>query len=327
MDTRFEFVEVRGKQPRLTLCRAITVGLGSSPKRIPTHFLYDRTGSELFERITELPEYYPTRTERSILERRAGEILEAVGPGAAIVEFGSGSCAKTRLLIEAALRKGPMLRFMPIDISFEFLKASSGELLRDYPGLCVSALGAEYFDAADALPEHDGPRLVLFLGGNIGNLEREEAIDFLSRLRRGMRAEDRLLVGIDLVKEKSLLEAAYNDAEGVTALFNLNLLHRINRELDGRFDPDAFYHWAPYDEAEARIEMRLYSRGAQRVSVEAIDRVFEFADGEYIHTEWSHKYTPRSFAALCAPAGLCIDHLWSDNQNWFGLAMLRVGGG
>ncbi|AIE85091.1 L-histidine N(alpha)-methyltransferase [Fimbriimonas ginsengisoli] len=326
MESRFEFVEIRGDHPPLTLDRAVREGLSAQPKSLATQFLYDRRGSELFERITELPEYYPTRTERAIIEARAGEIIEAAGEGAAIIEFGSGSSTKTRLLIEAALARRPELRYMPIDISFEFLKSSSANLLEDYPGLQITALGAEYFDAADALPSHDGPRLILFLGSNIGNLTREEAVDFLTRIRRGMEPRDRMLVGIDLVKDRGILEAAYNDRQGITAAFNLNLLRRVNHELGGHFAEGCFRHDAPYDDVEHRIEMRLYSRRDQRVRVDALDQTFEFADGEFIHTEWSYKYTRETFAELCSHAGLAIEHLWHDDRNWFGLALLRVTG-
>lgn len=323
MESRFDFIEIKGKSQRLTLCGAVREGLGAPQKSLPTQFLYDRRGSEIFEQITELPEYYPTRTERSILEAHADEIVEAAGAGAAIIEFGSGSSVKTRLLIEAAIRRHGSLRYLPIDISFDFLKSSSQTLLSDYPGLRITALGAEYFDAAEALPSHDGPRLILFLGSNIGNLTKQEAVEFLSRIRRNMTGEDRMLVGIDLVKDREILEAAYNDRQGVTAEFNRNLLRRINRELDGHFVEECFRHSAPYDDREQRIEMRLYSKGDQHIRVDALDQTFDFADGEFIHTEWSHKYTPETFAQLCAPASLQIDHLWTDPRNWFGLALLR----
>jgi len=322
--SRFDFVEIRGEQPPLTLCRAVTDGLAKPQKELATQFLYDHRGSELFELITELPEYYPTRTERGILEARASEIVEAVGYGAAMIEFGSGSSSKTRLLIEAALARCPTLEYHPIDISFEFLKLSSSALLDAYPGLSIRALGAEYFDAATELPAHDGPRLILFLGSNIGNLDTASAIDFLTRIRRHMKPSDRVLVGIDLVKDRNLLEAAYNDAQGITAQFNMNLLRRINRELDGQFDEDKFAHLAPYLDDSARIQMRLVSKCRQSVAVEGIDRVFDFEDGEFIHTEWSHKYTPATFATLCASANLQVDHLWTDPREWFGLAMLKA---
>jgi dimethylhistidine N-methyltransferase len=321
--SRFEFVEVRGTRKQTPFCAAVAEGLRGAPKSLPTHFLYDHAGSELFERITELPEYYPTRTERSILEANAREIVESAGMNAALVEFGSGSSAKTRLLIEAALARQPELRYVPIDISVEFLKQSSQALLDRYDRLRVTALGAEYFDAISALPAHDGPRLILFLGSNIGNLTHEEATEFLTRVRCRMEPRDRLLIGIDLVKDRHVLEAAYNDAQGVTAAFNRNLLRRVNRELDGHFVVDCFRHHAPYDEAEQRIEMRLYSVGEQHVPIDAIGQTYGFRDGEYIHTEWSHKYTRESFAALCAPAGLALEHVWPDPRDWFALTMLK----
>lgn len=320
---RFDFIEARGTRPQPTFCRLVRDGLSGTPKSLPTRFLYDQAGSELFEQITELPEYYPTRTERAILEAHAGEIVRAAGENLSIVEFGSGSSAKTRLLIEAALDQQPELRYVPIDISVDFLKQSAQTLLGRYEGLRITALGGEYFDAAEALPPHDGPRLIIFLGSNIGNLTHEEAVEFLSLIRSQVTEQDRLLVGIDLVKDRSTLEAAYNDAQGVTAAFNRNLLSRINRELEGNFDVPCFRHHAPYDPAAQRIEMRLYAVGDQHVTIEAAGGSFDFADGEYIHTEWSHKYTPDTFAALCAEAGLTIDRLWSDPRDWFAVTMLR----
>lgn len=320
---RFDFIEVRGERPQPGFCRLVREGLSQTPKSLPTRFLYDQAGSELFEQITELPEYYPTRTERAILEAHADEIVAAAGPNMAMVEFGSGSSAKTRLLIEAALTRQPRLRYVPIDISVDFLKQSSQTLLDRYAGLRITALGGEYFDAAEALPAHDGPRLIIFLGSNIGNLTHSEAVDFLSRVGAQATEEDRLLVGIDLVKDRLTLEAAYNDAQGITAAFNRNLLRRINRELEGHFEVPCFRHHAPYDEEEQRIEMRLYAVGDQHVTIDAIGQSFDFGDGEYIHTEWSHKYTPDTFGALCAEAGLTIDRLWTDPRDWFAVTMLR----
>jgi len=323
MESRLEFIEVRGERPQQPLCRAVIDGLAARQKSLPTHFLYDRAGSELFERITELPEYYPTRTERSILEANAPHMIEAAGEGAALVEFGSGSSAKTRLLLEAAMARQPELKYVPIDISADFLRSTAQTLLSEYPRLRVTALAAEYFDAIDALPAHDGPRLILFLGSNIGNMTHAEAADFLGRVRARMEPQDRILLGVDLVKDRAILEAAYNDAQGVTGLFNRNVLHRINRELNGHFDVECFRHHAPYDERMARIEMRLHSVGEQHVAVDDVERTFDFADGEYIHTEWSHKYTRETFAALCAPAGLEIAEAWRDPREWFAMMMLR----
>ncbi len=315
--TRLRFDDVRGEGPPEAFCETLWRGLSATPKSIPPRFFYDRAGSDLFERITDLPEYYPTRTEAAILEAHADEIVAAVGAGMTLVEFGSGSSRKTRLLIEAALRRQNALTYVPIDISRAFLRESSEALLDEYPGLSIHALAGEYFDAARALPPADGPRLILFLGSNVGNLSHEEAVEFLRRVRASMAPHDRLLVGTDMVKEVAILEAAYDDAQGVTAAFNLNLLARINRELGAHFDLDGFVHAAPWDAENERIEMRLVSRGDQRVRVDALDHTFEFADGEAIVTEWSQKYTRESFASLCARARFDVDRIWTDERGWF----------
>ena len=203
------------------------------------------------------------------------------------------------------------------------MKLSAQQLLSEYDRLSIKALNAEYFEAIAALPEHDGPRLILFLGSNIGNLDSDEAVEFLSGVREQMTSRDRLLVGIDLVKDRTVLEAAYNDARGVTAEFNKNLLHRINCELEATFDVSCFSHAAPYDEREQRIEMRLYSTCRQLVEIEATGRTYDFEAGEYIHTEWSHKYTRESFGRICSVAGLEFDCVWSDEREWFATALLR----
>lgn len=299
------------------LCETVYRGLSSTPKSLPPRLFYDHAGSELFEAITDLPEYYPTRTEAAILERYAAEIVERTGTGLTMVEFGAGSSRKTRLLIEAALSRQGSLEYVPIDISRAFLRESAEALLREYPDLRVTALAGEYFDAALAIPEASGPRLILFLGSNIGNLPHADAIEFLRRVRRAMRPGDRLLVGTDLVKDASTLEAAYDDAQGVTARFNLNLLARINRELGGGFDLKCFRHVAPWDAGQERIEMRLVSLADQRVRIEDLDWEFDLAEGEPIVTEWSQKYTAESFAALCAPAGLEVAARWTDERGWF----------
>ncbi len=323
MATKLTFREIKSSQQHQSMCASVDVGLSELQKSLPTRYLYDEAGSQLFERITTLPEYYLTRSEQSILEEHAGEIVSALGAGFGMIEFGSGSSKKTRLLIEAALEIQPELHYVPIDISSEFLRDTSRVLIQDYPGLKIAALAAEYFDAAAALPEHDGPRLVLFLGSNVGNLAHGAATDFLGRVARRMTAGDRALVGVDLVKDAATIEAAYNDAAGVTAQFNLNILKRINRELDGHFDLEGFRHHAPYDQKNARVEMRLYSKQDQQVAIDAIGKVFRFAEGEFIHTEWSHKYTEETFGELASKAGLEIDRIWYDEKKWFSMMMLR----
>ncbi len=319
---RLRFVDVRGEEPPEGLCDTVYRGLTSTPKTLPPRLFYDHEGSGIFEAITDLPEYYPTRTEAAILERHAAEIVARAGEGLTMLEFGSGSSRKTRLLIEAVLERQGALEYVPIDISRAFLRESSEALLSEYKGLTITALAGEYFDAANAMPPADGPRLILFLGSNIGNLSNDEAIEFLSRVRKGMGPADRLLIGTDLVKDVATLEAAYDDAQGVTARFNLNLLERINRELGGRFDSGAFRHAAPWDSEHDRIEMRLVSLADQRVRIDDLDTEFAFAEGEVIVTEWSQKYTPTSFTALCDAAGLEIVARWTDDREWFAEWML-----
>ena len=315
-------MDVRGEGPPERLCDTVYQGLSSTPKTLPPRLFYDHAGSELFEAITDLNEYYPTRTEAAILERHAAEIVARTGDRVTMLEFGSGSSRKTRLLIEAALERQSDLEYVPIDISRVFLRESSEALLTEYPGLRVTALAGEYFDTALAMPPAEEPRLILFLGSNIGNLSHNDAIKFLSRVRRGMKPSDRLLVGTDLVKDTATLEAAYDDAQGVTARFNLNLLSRINRELGGDFDLANFRHAAPWDAERSRIEMRLVSLRKQRVRIDELDTEFSFDEGEAIVTEWSQKYTDASFAALCAPAGLKVVDRWTDDREWFAEWML-----
>jgi len=298
-------------------------GLQRDQKSIPSRFLYDEVGSALFEAITCLTEYYPTRKERSILRREAANIVAAVGKKLDIVEFGSGSAEKTRLLIDAALVGQKTLRFTPIDISQAALQASAINLLNEHPGLDVVAIAAEYRDALQTLPTPTNPRLLLFLGGNIGNFTPEDAASFLSGIAAQMRPEDRLLVGIDLVKEPAIIELAYNDPAGVTSAFNKNLLSRVNKELGGSFDLDCFDHRAVYVEDAQKIEMRLVSRGEQWVRIEGLKGSLRFRKGEYIHTEDSHKYSLERFGSLASSAGLDLVERWTDEDKWFALTLLR----
>ena len=333
MSSRFEFVTVPPDRPGQQLCAAVAEGLSQPHKQLPCRFFYDEIGSELFEQICELPEYYPTRTERALLERHADAIIRAAKSSASdksldLIEFGSGNGCKTRLLIEAALRQQSHLRYTPIDISGDFLRASCLHLLDDYPNLSITGLAAEYSDAIRVLPGSEldaAPRLFLFMGSNIGNFTHEEAQAFLARLRAVMKPRDSLLIGVDLVKDRRVLHDAYNDAAGITARFNLNLLRRINRELGANFDLNGFTHHAPFVEDRSRIEMRLVSQKAQTAHIGYLEMDFDFAAGEIVHTENSHKYTLDSFAALCRPAGLNIEARWLDEQDWFALLLLRTG--
>jgi L-histidine N-alpha-methyltransferase len=305
--------------------RDVEAGLTSAPKRLPCCYFYDEEGSLLFEEICQLPEYYLTRTEHRILCERAAEIAGLFPDEITLAELGSGSAVKTRLLIEAFLHRHRSLRYMPVDISPTILEESSMALLKAYPRLEIDAVAARYEEGLLRLQaETDRPKLILWLGSNVGNLDRQEAIVFLRHVSAAMADQDRLLIGIDLRKERAVLERAYDDAQGVTARFNLNLLARINRELGGRFDLSAFRHRAVYHEGRGRVEMYLDSLRDQRVWIERLGRDFSFAAGEAVHTENSYKYSTTEIAALARAAGLWLDHQWFDTDRRFSVNLLRV---
>lgn len=294
---------------------AVLTGLNNQPKTLPCRYFYDETGSQLFEQICELPEYYLTRTEDCLLRERAEEIA-AAAPVAEVVELGSGNSRKTRRLIEALLQRRPSLRYVPVDICAEMLHDTAARLGREYPGMEIAPIAAEYFTAFRELRARQGSaRLVLFLGSNLGNFDLTGAAGFLRALRSTLREGDHALVNLDLRKSREVLEAAYDDAAGVTAGFNMNLLSRINRELDGGFDLDTFQHRAVYNEAEGRVEMHLVSLHPQTVTVAG--RSCEFAAGETIHTENSYKYTLPQIDELAAGAGLKRLQTWTDAREWF----------
>jgi len=325
VQTVSRFIDVPVRRSEETFREAAMNGLSQSQRSLPCRFFYDEIGSVLFEQICDLPEYYPTRTERAIISAHADAMLAATGASQlTLVELGSGNSCKTRLLIEAALRRQRRLHYLPIDISGEFLRASAAMLAAEYPRLDLTAIAAEYRDALTALPTPDTPRLFLFLGGNIGNFTADEATSLLCDLRIQMRPEDRLLVGHDRIKPIALLEAAYNDAAGVTAAFNKNLLARINRELGADFDLNQWEHHAPFVPERSRIEMWLISRCDQVVTF-GDNEEFAFRRGEVIHTENSHKYTPESFMQLAGAAGLTVERTWSDVDAWFSVTLLRPG--
>ncbi|HMI86004.1 MAG TPA: L-histidine N(alpha)-methyltransferase [Polyangiaceae bacterium] len=298
----------------------VLAGLGGSPKSLPCKYFYDGTGAELFDRICELDAYYPTRTELSILGRHAREMAWLIGSRARLVELGSGSSTKTRILLDEL----PDLdAYVPVDISPEYLARATRELARDYPDLRVVPVVADYTEPFD-LPRGDrGARTVVFFpGSTIGNLEPDEARDFLRGVAGLCQKGGGLLIGVDLRKDRSMLEAAYDDDEGVTAAFNLNLLSRINRELEGEFDVAAFRHRAFYDEIEGRIEMQLVSLRRQSVAVGT--SVFRFEKDEAITTEYSYKYDPGGFAELARSAGFTCVRIWTDEQRLFSVQYFGV---
>ena len=293
-------------------------GLAATPKRLPAKYFYDEAGSRLFERITELPEYYPTRTELRILESSAESIAGLADPGAALIEFGSGSTAKARLLLRHMVS---VRAYVPVDISAEFVNGEAARLQADFPALRVLPVAAD-FTGAFELPAavKAGPRLGFFPGSTIGNLEPHEVTGFLRRAKRALGQAAAFVVGVDLVKDPEVLYAAYNDSQGVTAQFNRNLLVRINRELGADFDVSAFEHHAFYHRELRRIEMHLASLRRQKVRI--LSKCFEFRAGETIHTENSYKYTIESFAALARGAGWSIGAVWTDPERYFSVQAL-----
>lgn len=297
-------------------------GLTAERKSLPPKYFYDTLGSQLFEAICLLPEYYLTRAEAEIFARRSEEIVSRVSEGSRVTlfELGSGSATKTRRIVEALLTKQSTLKYVPVDISPAALEAGAHALLQDFDGLEVSAYAADY-DAAlpllgDELRE-DERALVLFLGSNIGNFDREGAREFLKKVRRVLRAGDTLLLGADLKKERAVLEDAYDDPLGVTAAFNLNLLARINRELRADFRLRDFRHVALYDEHEGRVEMHLESAREQSVNISALGVKINFREGERIHTENSYKYDLAGLSALAAETGFERAETWLDSNERF----------
>ncbi|MFJ6620529.1 L-histidine N(alpha)-methyltransferase [Kitasatospora sp. NPDC091335] len=297
----------------------VQLGLTSEPKWLPPKWFYDARGSELFEEITRLPEYYPTRAERAILTAGAGEIAAATG-ARTLVELGSGSSEKTRLLLDALRALGTLETYVPVDVSESALTAAGAALAAEYPGLAVHGVLAD-FTARLGLPPEGGPRLVAFLGGTLGNLLPHERAVFLRGLRAALDPGDFLLLGTDLVKDPAVLVAAYDDASGVTAEFNRNVLNVLNRELGADFDPDAFEHVARWDAEQEWIEMRLRSLRSQTVKIPALDLPVHFAGGEELRTEVSAKFRRERVAGELAAAGLRLSHWWTDPEGRFGLSL------
>lgn len=311
------------RDPLTGLAEDVRKGLTAYPKRFLPKYFYDQLGSQLFEAICLLPEYYLTRAENEILERYADEIAAAVDGDKTLVEMGSGSASKTRLIIEALLRSQSELMFMPVDISATALESSSRILLQSYPRLRIEAFAADYFAGLAELGKKSRRRtLALFLGSNISNFDADEAHRFLHAMRSVLKEGDALLLGADLKKDPAMLEAAYNDALGVTSAFNLNVLARINRELGGTFDLHAFRHRAFYNEGVGRIEIYIESVLNQRVRIENLDLEVQFEKGELIHTENSYKYDIAGIAQLATDTGFTCSRSWFDSQERFSSNLL-----
>ncbi len=296
-------------------------GLRSRQKRLSPKYFYDKRGSELFDRICSLPEYYPTRTELKLLENHLDELSALVGPRASVIELGAGSSVKARLLLD---RLREPAAYVPVDISPEFLLEQVSSLHRDYPDVHMQPVFAD-FTRPFALPVHPvvpERNLVFFPGSTIGNLTRPRALELLEVMAATAKPGGALLIGVDVKKDPKILHAAYNDASGVTAAFNLNLLARLNRELGAEFDLERFEHEAVYDDEEQRIEMRLVSTTQQRVTVAGVP--IEFAPREFIITEYSHKYAPAEFHALARCAGFVPERTWVDDDGLFSVHYMTV---
>ncbi|AHH96321.1 L-histidine N(alpha)-methyltransferase [Kutzneria albida] len=297
----------------------VRAGLSGPRKTLPPKWFYDATGSELFERITELPEYYPTRAEREVLLARAPEIAAVTG-AATLVELGSGSSEKTRALLDALLAGGTLKKFVPMDVSISALSAAARSIVEQYPGLLVHGVAGDFTEHLSLLPG-DEPRLVAFLGGTIGNLLPGERGKFFGAVRELLGPGEWLLLGTDLVKDRQVLVEAYDDAQGVTAEFNRNVLRVVNRELDADFEPEAFEHVAVWDAEQEWIEMRLRATRAMTVGLPGAGVEVRFAAGEELRTEVSAKFRRERVEQELAEAGFELAHWWTDTEGRFAVSL------
>jgi L-histidine N-alpha-methyltransferase len=301
----------------------VRAGLTASPKRLAPKYFYDEAGSLLFEKITEQPEYYPTRAERDLLQDISGELMAELRPQQ-IVELGSGSSYKTRQLLGAPSAPDHLETYVPFDVSESIVKEASDELVVEYPYLSIHGVIGDFGLHLGHIPAASGRRLVLFLGGTIGNLDPVERVAFLRQVSELLGPEDRLLIGMDLVKDVSTIEAAYNDSAGVTAAFNRNMLHFLNRSLNGDFNADAFEHYCFFNQAESRIEMHLVPNTPQIVTFTDLDLSVTFTPEDSLWTECSYKFTEESLTQMLADAGLSLEHFYTndDPARLFGLALV-----
>jgi len=309
----------------VTMEREVRLGLTAKPKELSPKYFYDERGSQLFERITELPEYYPTRAERQILAERSAEIVAAADSPGTLVELGSGSAAKTRHLLSAMSEAGCLATYVPVDISEEITHETAEELVAEYPGLTIRGLVCDFEHDLERIPNGGGGRrLVAFLGGTLGNLYPEARRRFLARVAALLEPGDGILLGADLVKQPARLEAAYNDAEGVTAEFNKNVLHMLNRELGGDFDPDRFEHVARYDPEQTRMDIRLRSLDDQTVRLDGLDLTVRFAAGEEMRTEISTKFTRARLESVYREVGLRPSGWFTDPADEYALSLASL---
>ena len=320
---RLRFYRMNVQDHRSTFAQDVSRGLTARQKWLPPKYFYDARGSQLYEQICELPEYYPYRAERDIFITYAAEIYAEIGC-LALVEFGSGNMAKTRHLLTAYEQAETPFTYCPVDISDTMLEATAARLLEDYRHLTVQAMHTDFAGHPEVVRAFQVEKKALaFFGSSLGNFTQEESAAFLRQSASIMGPEDVFLLGIDLKKSPAILVPAYDDAQGVTAAFNLNVLHRINRELGGQFDVQSFEHMALYNDEKGRIEMHLRSRKAQHIPITKIEQVVSFQTGETIHTENSCKYTVDEVRTLGHQANLDLCRTWFDRQRYFLLALFR----
>jgi L-histidine Nalpha-methyltransferase len=302
----------------------VMLGLTSRPKTLPCKLFYDDRGSQLFEEITRLPEYYPTRTEFGILQDSAKEIVSAAGTPVSIVELGAGTATKTSALLRAFARRQLRVKYYPVDISASALGDAKDRIKAECQNVTVLPVVADFSHGFHFLREIPGRKLVLYLGSSIGNFEWNDAIAMLRKVREQLTPGDALLLGTDMVKPPEILVPAYDDAQGVTAQFNKNILVRLNRELDANFDVDSFRHIAEWAPTRSRMEIFLESTRPQRVALRLPQFTVQFRAGERIHTENSHKYTLEMVERMLCVSGFNLEKIWFDRQKWFGLNLARV---
>jgi len=319
---RFECWNIEPAWPIPSLAADLAHGFEQSPRMLPPKYFYDSTGSKLFEQICDTPEYYPTRAESALLKTHATELISTIKPRH-LIELGSGNSRKTRYLLLAANDLRLPLDYWPFDVCRDMLEHSGHALISEFPQLRVRALVGDYLGGLTNLPQPDGPRMFVFLGGTIGNFSESESDCFLNDLRTQMRPDDTLLLGADRLKNPAILEAAYNDAAGITAAFNLNVLKVVNRELQADFDLAAFRHRAIFNDAASRIEIYLVSRRQQQVNVQALKRTYSFDKNEVILTEISRKYSRQSLSAILERAGFTVERHIEGGERLFSLVLAR----
>lgn len=313
---------------REMLIREVQRGLLRRPRSLPPWMFYDARGSRIFERITQLPEYYPTRTERNILASCCDAIIAAACPDKSdavrLVELGAGTASKTTILLDAAARLQSEVLYAPVDVSSGALDVACETIATSLPEVCLSPIVANYVTHPPQLESFNGKTLGLYIGSSIGNFVPKEARTILRNLRGQLQTGDALLLGVDMVKDEPTLVAAYDDADGVTAEFNRNMLHRLNRELDADFNLARFHHRAHWNPIESRIEMYLESARGQHVRIEAAELDVYFAKNERIHTENSYKFTDASIRILLGAAGFEVEQTWTDKRRWYSLTLARI---